>query len=168
MKIELHKRPFHFAGFLLLPALLLGLPIAGQAADLASLLQSPASRNRFLPPDQAFRLMVQAKNNHQLVASFTPAPGYYLYRDRIKFSLLNAGATRIVNTQMPPAVVKSDPYFGRMAVYPHPFQVIIDLKRAVRAKGSVDLAADYQGCSERGLCYQPAHQVVKVSLPAER
>lgn len=168
MKIKLHKRPFRFAGLLFTTALLFYLPDAAQAADLASLLKPPASPNGFLPPDQAFRLAVQAGSRHQLVASFTPAPGYYLYRDRIKFSLLNAGATRIVNTQMPPAVIKSDPYFGRMAVYPRPFQIVIDLKRAAGARGPVDLAVDYQGCSERGLCYQPAHQVVKVTLPAGR
>lgn len=168
MKIKLHKSPCRFAGFLLLPGLLLGQSVATQAADLASLLKPPASPNGFLPPDQAFKLTVQARNGHQLIASFMPAPGYYLYRDRIRFSLLNARRARIVNTQMPPAVVKSDPYFGRMAVYPHPFQVILDLKRATGAKGPVDLAADYQGCSERGLCYQPAHQVVKVAVPTRR
>ena len=41
----------------------------------------------FLPPDQAFKLTLDAIDAQHIQAAFTIAPGYYLYRDRIKFAV---------------------------------------------------------------------------------
>jgi len=43
----------------------------------------------FLPPDQAFKLNVEAASSILLQAQFTVVPGYYLYNQRIKFTIKN-------------------------------------------------------------------------------
>jgi thiol:disulfide interchange protein len=159
------KRVNNFLPLLSLLALT-ALPLATHADDLNALLKG-GSQNGFLSPDQAFTLTVVPRNPHQLVASFTPAPGYYLYRDRIRFSLQNSGKAQIAHVNFPPAEIKSDPYFGKMAVYHHPFQVAIELKGAI-ASNRIQLAATYQGCSDRGLCYPPATKNIVLKLAPQK
>jgi thioredoxin:protein disulfide reductase len=167
MNRYLKTTQFRRACLLLLLPLLLCLSFTSHAADLATLLKlsgSAGGQNDFLRPDQAFNLSVKSEANGRVDANFTPAPGYYLYRDRIKFTLQNAGGTRIAGTRMPPAEMKNDPYFGRMAVYHHPFQVVLDLKRGRGEASPITLAASFQGCSERGICYPPVTKTLMLDL----
>ncbi len=104
----------------------------------------------FLMPDQAFKIAVEpAASANQLILTFTPAPGYYLYRDRIHVKL---GSQTDGKLRFPAAEAKEDPSFGQVWVYHHPFQVALDIP--AEATGQ-PLAISYQGCADHGICYPP-------------
>ncbi len=113
--------------------------------------------DEFLPPDQAFKLEIEVRDANTLIANFAPADTYYLYRDKIGFSLPESGGVQIAEIALPAGEMKADPNFGDTEVYHRPFKAVISLQRAATAAlpGPLRLEATYQGCSDKGLCYPP-------------
>ncbi|MFA6041214.1 MAG: protein-disulfide reductase DsbD domain-containing protein [Methylophilus sp.] len=109
------------------------------------------SEDDFLSPDVAFQLEVTAQDQQTLQAQFKVEPGYYLYKDRIKFSIKDASTGSISAVNLPAGEIKDDPNFGKQEVYHHDFTANIQLSNA----NSPIVQASYQGCSEKGLCYAP-------------
>ncbi|MFN3397564.1 MAG: protein-disulfide reductase DsbD [Sulfurimicrobium sp.] len=138
---------------------------SGGLAALASLAGLGGARqDEFLDPDQAFRLKISARDAQTLVASFTPAPGYYLYRNKIRIPLKNAAGSSIAALELPKGETKNDPSFGATEVYHHPFEATVRLKGTDK---KVTLLASYQGCSEKGVCYPPILKTFALTLPAQ-
>ena len=114
-----------------------------------------------LPPEQAFILGTERQADETLVLHWTIAPGYYLYRDRTEFELLNAGGATLGEPRFAPAEMKDDPFFGETAVYFDEASVRLPLQGEPAA--GAELALTYQGCNEpRGVCYPPVE--TKLSL----
>ncbi len=121
------------------------------------------SEDEFLSPDVAFKLNLSATDATSIQAEFTVAPGYYLYRERIKFTVQPATDGSISEVTLPAGEIKNDPNFGKQEVYHHDFKANIKL---ASVKGNdVTIAATYQGCSEKGLCYAPIKKTFTVDLP---
>jgi thiol:disulfide interchange protein DsbD len=120
------------------------------------------SGNDFLPPDQAFKLAVNVRDKGTLLADFTIARDYYLYRDKTIFTLQDAGGTTIAKVDFPKPEIKTDPNFGEMSIYHEGFQAAIRLAGAPADK--LVLAATYQGCSSKGICYAPITKTFNLSL----
>lgn len=116
----------------------------------------------FLVPDQAFQLSVSAQDAHTLQANFNVTPGYYLYRSKITFTPLDA-TVKFAAPVFPQGEIKQDKNFGAMEVFHHPFQATVGVD-APESKSSVTLTAEYQGCSEQGLCYPPIEKTFTVSF----
>ncbi|BBJ00588.1 thiol:disulfide interchange protein DsbD [Ferrigenium kumadai] len=116
----------------------------------------------FLPPDEAFGLQVAVRDANTLQASFSVTPGYYLYRDKVEFSVAG-GKTKIARVDLPKGEEKNDPNFGLIQVYHQPFQALLTLEQADPAQ-PLTLNARYQGCSDDGLCYPPIDKTITVSL----
>ncbi|MDP2963343.1 MAG: protein-disulfide reductase DsbD [Sulfurimicrobium sp.] len=135
---------------------------SGGLAALTALIKGGA-QDELLEPDQAFKLALTARDAQTLVADFTPAEGYYLYRDRIKFVLKDAEGVSIAKIELPKGETKTDPSFGATEVYHHPFQALVHLQGAA---GKLTLQATYQGCSEKGVCYPPQNKTFTLDLPA--
>ena len=141
---------------MLLLALFCLAPLA--QADLLSF----GSKPKFLPPDQAFVLKVEAADSHTLRAYFSITPGYYLYRDKTTFSI--AGDTaKIARVTLPAGETKNDPNFGVLQVFHDSFQAELALD-AVDVKMPLHLDAVYQGCSDEGLCYPPIEKRYTLDL----
>ena len=119
----------------------------------------------FLSPDQAFGLDAHALDSQTLLVSFSVTPGYYLYRDKVVFTIPELGI-KISNVSLPKGEMKHDPNFGDMEVFHQPFQAKIALERSSKIAQGITLQATYQGCSEQGLCYPPINKMLKISLPA--
>jgi thiol:disulfide interchange protein DsbD len=140
---------------------------AASGADLDALLdQSRTSKtgDDFLPPEQAFRLSASAEGSERVRLTWVIAPGYYLYRDRIKVSGGGEHAS-LGAAQLPAGQVKSDEYFGKQVVYHNELVATVPVQRTLA--GPVDLSVDvtYQGCAEAGLCYPPITRNLSVQLP---
>jgi thiol:disulfide interchange protein DsbD len=121
--------------------------------SLPSSLASASSAPRtFLMPEEAFKVSIVPVDLHTLNVNFSPAPGYYLYRDRIKVSAGPAGGPLPV--VFPKAERKEDPSFGTMWVYHEPFTVTVTLPD----QRPQQLAISWQGCAEHGICYPPTTQ----------
>lgn len=118
--------------------------------------------DKFLPPDQAFGISVTARDRQTLQADFSIAPGHYLYRDRIKFEVVEPTAATITHVELPAGELKQDPNFGQTEVYHH--DIMAKLALVGDAGNAVTIAATYQGCSEKGLCYAPIHKTLVVDL----
>lgn len=122
-----------------------------------------SSENEVLPPDEAFKLSVTAKDAQTLEAHFIVAPGHYLYRDRIKFTIKAPGTNSISEVVLPEGEPKLDPTFGQTEVYHQNTTGIVKLGGV--AQNPLTLEATYQGCSEKGLCYAPIKKTLDVYLP---
>src|SRR5512135_199426 len=116
----------------------------------------------FLPADQAFALNVHAIDQRTLLASFKVTPGYYLYRDKVSFSVTGA-KNKIARIELPKGEIKHDPNFGEMEVFHQSFQVRVLLDKVDTTK-PLALNASYQGCSDQGLCYPPIEKALNIEL----
>jgi thiol:disulfide interchange protein DsbD len=126
---------------------------------------SGAAQPAFLPPDQAFGLDISVSDARTLLANFKVTPSYYLYRDKVSFSI-KSGSAKIRNINMPQGDLKQDPNFGEMMVFHQSFQAEITLVNNSPAAQNIIIEAIYQGCSENGLCYPPINKEIKLLLPA--
>lgn len=132
------------------------------------------TEEELLPPDQAFKMTVRVQDENTLVAQFTPAKDYYLYRDKVAFKPKETGesassGTSIENISIPPGTPKSDVTFGQVEVFHKPFEARIALKRGTPAPEKLTLVATYQGCNEPiGVCYAPINKVVELTLPVAK
>lgn len=124
------------------------------------------NEEEFLPPDQAFQVAIKVADPRTLVAEFTPADTYYLYRDKTGFEIKQPDSIHISAVQLPTGEVKNDPNFGEVQVFHRPFKATVSLARPSGREERLTLAATYQGCSDKGLCYPPITQTFNVVLPA--
>jgi thiol:disulfide interchange protein DsbD len=123
-----------------------------------------SSDTEYLSPDVAFKLKLSAIDAQNIKANFTVAPGYYLYRERIKLVVQSPAKVKVSELTLPAGEVKEDPNFGKQEVYHHDFNANIKLNTANNNQVVID--ASYQGCSEKGLCYAPIKKSFTVDLTA--
>lgn len=125
------------------------------------------NQQELLPPDEAFKMSVDVRDENTLIAKFTPAKNYYLYRDKIAFESHEPGIF-IEKITLPKGKMKEDLTFGHVEVFYEPFQAIISLRREAPApEQTLTLATTYQGCNEPvGVCYAPIKKDVSLTLPA--
>lgn len=119
-----------------------------------------------LPEAQAFGFEAIVGDGNTLLLRFTPAPGYYLYRDRSRFVLEGAEGIRAQAPRWPAGRTHQDEYFGEQIVYFDQVDVPLPLQRSHADARSVTLAATFQGCQNDGICYPPMTRRVQVALPA--
>ncbi|NUO72286.1 MAG: thiol:disulfide interchange protein, partial [Frateuria sp.] len=132
------------------------------AAGLGSLLGGRSTE--LLPPDEAYRLEMRVVDARTLAATLTPAPDYYLYRDRIHFTVEDPPGVVVEDVSLPKGEPKQDPTFGQVDVYHHPIEAVIRLSAPVT--GPVRVHATYQGCNEpKGVCYPPIEMTLTLTPP---
>lgn len=151
------------------------LPTVPLVADAATIF-SPSSRKKLfavadnadelLPPDQAFTVSISAKDADTLVAIFTPAKDYFLYRDKFVFRIQQPSEIEIANVTIPRGKIKNDPIFGKIETFHNAVRVQIRLRRNNSSARSVMLYVRYQGCNEPlAVCYIPIEKTLRVTLP---
>jgi thiol:disulfide interchange protein DsbD len=120
-----------------------------------------------LPPDEAFGLTVRRTSADTLVATLSPADGYYLYRDRITFRIEQPAGVTVARVTLPAGDFKDDPTFGKTEVYHHPIDAVLQLSGPVEAAAALRLHTSYQGCNQAlGVCYPPIEKTVAVAAGA--
>ena len=111
-----------------------------------------------LPPDQAFKANARLKDRQTLAVSYDVAKDYYLYRDKLKFVVKSPKDVATGKVSTPAPDVKEDPTFGRTEVYHKDFAAEVALSRPLKDGEELVVDAQYQGCSELGVCYPPTTQ----------
>ncbi len=139
-------------------------PDTGPLGALSGLLGAGEDED-FLPPDEAFRFSVEPKDAETLIARWGVTPGYYLYRDKMRFSLTQGEGVALGEVSLPKGKVKHDEFFGDVEVYTHDLAVEIPLLRQRPDRAEITLKSVYQGCADAGLCYPPIEKVNTLSLP---
>lgn len=133
-------------------------------SSIANSLIDDSDTESFLSPDAAFKLDLIAKDAQNIQAKFTVAPGYYLYRERIKFVAQSPAEVKISEIALPTGEIKNDANFGKQEVYHHDFDA--GIKLVASSNKLVTINASYQGCSEKGLCYAPIKKTFTIDLTA--
>ena len=147
-----------------------GLPSPRKSSGLLARLQGgigpAAEQQEFLPVEKAFAVELRFADAKTLVARLSPADGYYLYRDKIRFKIVPDTSASIESVQIPRGETKQDPNFGEIEVFHAPVQAVIRLGKAVQAESTLLVNVGFQGCSEKGLCYPPASRQLPVTFSA--
>ena len=117
-----------------------------------------------LPEERAFAFDAIVGDGNTLLLRFTPAPGYYLYRDRTTLKL-DADGIASGKALWPTGVSHRDEHFGEVTVYFSAVDVKLPLHRTRADAQSVTLRATFQGCQNDGICYPPMTRTVKIALP---
>lgn len=110
-----------------------------------------------LTANEAFVFTLETNNPHQIFAHWQIAPGYYLYRNKLKIKV--TPAENVEKIVIPEGEFKVDPNFGRLEIFKTALSVSIILKKEIK---SGQISISYQGCSAGGFCYPPMNQVVNL------
>jgi thioredoxin:protein disulfide reductase len=137
---------------------------AAALSGLRDLARQLVGENLFLPPDEAFRLKLEAVDATTIMGRFNVAHEYYLYQDKIKFQTLTS-RTKISGVELPKPETKQDPNFGTTKVYHNGLEARLTLERQTGSGNRIEVEAQYQGCSEKGVCYPPIIKTYALTLP---
>ena len=117
---------------------------------------------KLLEPERAFAFSAQAVDEKTVEARFAIASGYYLYREKLKFSV--EPAVLASAPALPTGQVKNDEFFGKVETYRGRIAVRLPLE-GLPAGSKVTIKAESQGCADAGVCYPPQIQNLTVELP---
>lgn len=119
-----------------------------------------------LPEEQAFAFEAIAFNGNELLLRFTPARGYYVYRDRTSMALEGAQGISLQAPRWPKGKAHRDEHFGDVTVYFDQAEVPVPLKRDRADAVTAALRVTFQGCQTDGICYPPMTRRVKLAIPS--
>ncbi len=103
----------------------------------------------YLAPEVAFKFSARMQDAGTLAITYDIADGYYMYRERFKFT---ADGATLGNPNFPAGKVKFDDTFQKnVETYRHS----VTITMAVQAPGLFTINAQSQGCADAGLCYAP-------------
>jgi thiol:disulfide interchange protein DsbD len=117
-----------------------------------------AGQSDLLTPQQAFRLSAQLTSRNEIVVKYDIAPGYYLYRSKLKFATEPA-AVALGVPRTPKPGIHEDEFFGRVEIYRGPIAIRVPVKLPPGTE-RFTLIARSQGCADAGVCYTPQQQQV--------
>ena len=135
--------------------------LIGLGASPAVAIDTPEAE--LLPPDEAYRITAAAGDGNSVQVRWEIADGYYMYRDRIRFSTDTAGI-ELGEPDLPAGKIKDDEFFGKIAIYRNQATASIPVTRTSGAPATLALSAVSQGCADIGVCYPPHTQVVQLDL----
>jgi len=123
-----------------------------------------------LPAEEAFQLDVMVEDAQTLALRWQIAPETYLYQEKIELALEDAEGVQLGTYALPAAEIKADTVrpdgsIGDVAIYHGAVDLSVPLLRGQAAATSVTLVAKYQGCAERGICYPPVTDRLRLDLP---
>lgn len=119
-----------------------------------------------LPPQQAFQFSAMAKGNN-IIATWTIAPDYYMYRDKFNFKAKTPGLS-FGEIKIPPGKmkhgIKPDGSEGEVETYMNTVTIEVPYTLSNKVDG-IEFVANGQGCAEKlGICYPPQHRTALVSV----
>ena len=121
-----------------------------------------AAEPELLEPEKAFAFSARVVAPDAIEVRYVIAKGYYLYRDKFRFTLEPAAAAAGA-PRLPPGIIKKDEFFGEVAVYRDEVRIALPVA-AGGQDGRVVLIAVSQGCADVGVCYVPVEQKTELRL----
>ena len=138
---------------LLLVALFLACGAAIAALNLGT------STDNLLEPEKAFRFSARMLDEAAIEVRFAIAPGYYLYRDRLRFA---AEGAQLGAPELPRGASHKDEFFGEQQIY----RTDVRMRVPVQGSGAFELKVTSQGCADAGVCYVPMESRASLQLAA--
>lgn len=145
---------------LIFTSLLLLAPLAHSEGVFGNKFDFMKGEPELMPVDQAFAFDSKQEGN-QVKLNWVIADGYYMYRDKLKFSVNGA---ELGTVALPKGKPHEDEYFGKQEVYYTYVDIPVGLKQADE---NATLTVTFMGCAEGKLCYPPTkHEVVLKAIAA--
>jgi thiol:disulfide interchange protein DsbD len=117
----------------------------------------------FLPVEEAYRLAIEVQANGDIRLYWQIEDKYYLYQHRFSFGLSDEHGDIELAVDFPPALERTDEYFGDVSVYYRDADVMLSPSRAT---DKALLRITSQGCADAGLCYPPQKEFFEVDFVA--
>lgn len=124
--------------YCLLTLLFLFAPFVARAADP-------------VPPEEAFVPHAWRGAENSIVVDFTIREGYYLYRDKLKFTATAPAGAQLHAPRLPPGEAKQDEFLGDVYVYRDRVAIPLPYEGEIPQR----LRLTYQGCWDGGICFPP-------------
>lgn len=120
---------------------------------------------KFLMPEEAFKPSVNVNSKMQIEAKVEIAKDIYIYAESIKLNIKEGNGISIDHITSPDSVS----HHGDMVYLKSP-TFIVDLKSLSDSGGvkNIEFELSYQGCSEQGLCYEPATKSYKLDIDSSK
>jgi len=150
----------------LLPSTEAGLMADAIDQPLFDMGQNPLNATPALPPDEAFKYEAIGLSAETILVRFTAQTGYYLYRDKFDFKVVDDSGFEVREVRLPQGTVKDDPEFGPVEVYFGQIEIPVRVNRPAGQERSITLEADYQGCRDGDICYPPQTSRVDLVMSA--
>ncbi|MGB1139053.1 MAG: protein-disulfide reductase DsbD domain-containing protein, partial [Luminiphilus sp.] len=154
-------RQLALSGFSLLALMgffLFGSPHSHAQNSLAAALQQ---QSEFLPVREAYRLDGAITPQGELRLYWQITQGYYLYQHAFRIRSEAPALSQPLNVAFPPAIEKTDEFFGEVSVYYDEADLTVALPDDAQ---QLTLAVTYQGCADAGLCYPPETEYLYVDV----
>ncbi|MFO0441705.1 MAG: protein-disulfide reductase DsbD [Betaproteobacteria bacterium] len=146
-----------------IPTVLLRSLLLVLALFLAPAVNAGAAEPDLLEPEKAFVFSARVVAPDAIEVRYLIAKGYYMYRDKFRFSAEPA-AVQLGEPRLPPGERKKDEFFGETEVYRGDLRIVIPVSSA--GDGRFTLKAVSQGCADIGVCYVPVEQRAELRLAA--
>jgi len=119
----------------------------------------------FMMPDEAFKPNVKLNDKEQIVVKIDIAEDIYLYVDRVSLSVKGGNGVEIGGIISPVSV---DHHGDK--VYLESPSFLVNLKKDDGTTGikNISLKVSYQGCSEKGLCYEPITKTFPLKIDSSK
>ena len=134
---------------------------------LSKVFGGSSGSDEILNPDVAFTYEARVSNPNLINLQWQVEDGYYLYRDKFKFSV-SEGKAQIDQSQLklPAGKVKQDPAFGEVEINTGEFLIDLPLQRSSKEQSATTLEIHYQGCKDESVCYPPITKFLSLTLPS--
>ena len=117
--------------------------------------------DELLEPEKAFRFSARALDG-AIEVKFAIADGYYMYRDKFRFSAEGNPSVQLGAPQMPRGAIHKDEFFGQTETYRRQVAIVIP----AQGEGRFELKVVSQGCADVGVCYVPMESQAGLRLVA--
>ncbi len=123
-----------------------------------------AAQPELLEPEKAFAFSARVIAPDAIEVRYVIAKGYYLYRDKFRFTL-EPSTVAGGEPRLPPGIIQKDEFFGEVAVFRNEVRIALPVVPG-GADSRVVLTAVSQGCADVGVCYVPVEQKAELRLAA--
>ena len=141
------------------------------AAACLALSAHAAASDDPLEADLAFRPTARlvagpaaAGDRHGIDVEYAITPGYYLYRDRLRFEVLPA-TLLVAAAEFPAGKEIDDPFLGKSVIYREKVVIHLPFTASLVKPGQYRIRITAQGCAENRLCYAPFVQELSLNIP---
>jgi len=149
------------------------LPSNESQNPLHDLLTDDEAAPDLLPPELAFLPQIIAQTQDTIDLTWFIEDGYYLYRDKLSFSLDHPPGVQVTKVLVSEGLEQHDEFFGNVFVLRNRADVRIhlDTTDSLSAPTSPDsssvLTIRYQGCADLGVCFPPKMTTLDINPGAD-
>ncbi|MCU7837304.1 MAG: protein-disulfide reductase DsbD [gamma proteobacterium symbiont of Taylorina sp.] len=135
---------------------------------LANLGNAVMPEDDFLDIEEAFKFSLSVDKSdpdkNQLSAIWSIADKHYLYKNKVKFELINSNGFSLDLAELPKGKEKNDEYLGDYEAYYKDLQINLPISGTGDTSKPLIVKASYQGCSESGICYPKVKKTIELDI----